>query len=114
MSIRHLLQVRRLRSDCSISVAADLGLADCPPADAVDAPQCAKSPRQGSERLGEAAGIEEQRRLARQPRAAQRPDLAPDIATLEGMDLLIERNAAELHNAEHQPTCVDAIGYGPA
>ena len=51
---------------------------------------------------------------ARQPRAAQRPDLAPDIATLEGMDLLIERNAAELHNAEHQPTCVDAVSYGPA
>ena len=83
-SIKHLLQVRRQRSDCPISVAADLGLADCSPADAVDAPQCAKSSRQGSECLGEAVGIEEQRRLARQPRAAQRPDLAPDIAPWRG------------------------------
>src|SRR5262249_46606380 len=43
LDLLHLLRGPRQQSDCWISVAADLGFADCPPADAVDAPQCAKS-----------------------------------------------------------------------
>jgi hypothetical protein len=113
-NLKRLLQLGWQGMDCQIAVATNPGFADDPATDAVDLPQHADGPGQCGDRLREASGIEQQRCLARQPGSSQGPDFPLDKAALQWMDLLVQRNAAELNNAEHQPPGVDAVGNGPA